>query len=255
MNKIFLALFLSCCFLHLPVQAAEPIWEESVKNPAAGEVSATPKAPQRIRHDPPRIYIEPNAKEQTDLSEKLKKNTAAAKTAPTAKKPARNRPAAAARPATRWIMRTPQYADFTTVKNEAGGYQLAVPKCFGSDPLASLPSSQGPMLLRISDNNCMCAATVADAGDTVSYKPAENLPDLKNSRTLYTWQHGSSPVVWTCRLSSCTDFYGSKMQLKAVCSYQGRSYQLLYMFPSEKINTFLPQALYSLNSFRFLTNK
>ncbi len=255
MNKLLFPVLLACMLAHIPTQAASPIWEESVKEPARSSVSDKPqKRPQRQL---PKIYIEPDEKEQAAVDEKLKKSEAAAASSvkKSTKPAAGKQQAAARRPASAQLMRTPQYADFSTVKNEAGGYQLAVPKSFGSDPLASLPSSNGPMLLRIRDNNCMCAATVADKNDMVSYRPAEGFAEPKNSRTLYTWQHGSASALWKCTLSSSTDFYGDKMRVKAVCDYQGRSYQLLYVFPAAKINYFLPQALYSLNSFRFLTNE
>lgn len=146
-------------------------------------------------------------------------------------------------------MRTPQASDFTSVSSEAGGYSIAVPKAFGKNPLADLPHAEGAMLVRTAGNNLMLAATVLDPTDTVSFKATEALPVYENAKVYWQWQHGNQ-FIWTCRLSAHNDYHGNKLLLTAEAQQNGKTYQLLYVMPAEQADNYLPQAIYSLDSFK-----
>ena len=137
-------------------------------------------------------------------------------------------------PLPRQFMRTPQASDFTVVSSEAGGHSMAVPKSFGKNPLADLPQADGAMLVRTASNILMLAATVLDPADTTSFKATEALPVYENAKVYWQWQHGSQ-FIWNCRLSAHNDYHGNK---------------LLYVMPAAQADTYLPQALYSLDSFK-----
>lgn len=152
-------------------------------------------------------------------------------------------------PLPKQFMRTPQASDFTSVSSEAGGYSMAVPKAFGNNPLADLPHAEGAMLVRTAGNNLMLAATVLDPADTASFKATEALPVYENAKVYWQWQHGNQ-LIWTCRLSAHNDYHGNKLLLTAEAQQNGKTYQLLYVMPSLQADNYLPQALYSLDSFK-----
>lgn len=152
-------------------------------------------------------------------------------------------------PLPRQFMRTPQASDFTSISSEAGGYTLAVPKAFGKNPLADLPQTEGAMLVRTAGNNLMLAATVLDPADTASFKATEALPVYENAKVYWQWQHGSQ-IIWTCRLSAHNDYHGDKLLLTAEAQQNGKTYQLLYVMPALQADNYLPQAIYSIDSFK-----
>lgn len=152
-------------------------------------------------------------------------------------------------PLPRHFMRTPQASDFTVVSSEAGGYSVAVPKSFGKNPLADLPQADGAMLVRTASNILMLAATVLDPADTASFKATEALPVYENAKVYWQWQHGSQ-FIWNCRLSAHNDYHGNKLLLTAEATQNGKTYQLLYVMPAAQADNYLPQALYSLDSFK-----
>ncbi|WP_293813368.1 hypothetical protein [uncultured Phascolarctobacterium sp.] len=152
-------------------------------------------------------------------------------------------------PLPKQFMRTPQASDFTSVSSEAGGYSMAVPKAFGKNPLADLPQTEGAMLVRTAGNNLMLAATVLDPADTASFKATEALPVYENAKVYWQWQHGSQ-LIWTCRLSAHNDYHGDKLLLTAEAQQNGKTYQLLYVMPALQADNYLPQAIYSLDSFK-----
>ena len=146
-------------------------------------------------------------------------------------------------------MRTPQASDFISVSSEAGGYSMAVPKAFGKNPLADLPQAEGAMLVRTAGNTLMLAATVLDPTDTASFKATEALPVYENAKVYWQWQHGHQ-LIWTCRLSAHNDYHGNKLLLTAEAQQNGKTYQLLYVMPAMQADNYLPQAIYSLDSFK-----
>ena len=152
-------------------------------------------------------------------------------------------------PLPRQFMRTPQASDFTSISSEAGGYSMSVPKAFGKNPLADLPQTEGAMLVRTAGNNLMLAATVLDPADTASFKATEALPVYENAKVYWQWQHGSQ-LIWTCRLSAHNDYHGNKLLLTAEAQQNGKTYQLLYVMPALQADNYLPQAIYSLDSFK-----
>ncbi|MDO4922178.1 MAG: hypothetical protein Q4E64_10200 [Phascolarctobacterium sp.] len=157
-------------------------------------------------------------------------------------------------PLPKQFLRTPQPGDFVTANSAAGSYSLLLPQAFGSDPLEQLPSAQGAMLVRAASNTLMCAATVLDPTDTVSYDAQQPLPAYANKKLYCRWQHGTA-LVWDCALSRHEDFYGDKLLLEASAKQNGKTYQLLYVMPAEQTRVYLPQALYSLDSFAVNENK
>lgn len=152
-------------------------------------------------------------------------------------------------PLPRQFMRTPQASDFISVSSEAGGYIMAVPKAFGENPLAGLPQAEGAMLVRTAGNTLMLAATVLDPADTASFKATEALPVYENAKVYWQWQHGNQ-LIWTCRLSAHNDYHGNKLLLTAEAQLNGKTYQLLYVMPAMQADNYLPQAIYSLDSFK-----
>ena len=152
-------------------------------------------------------------------------------------------------PLPRQFMRTPQVNDFTVVSSEAGGYSMAVPKAFGKNPLADLPQADGAMLVRTASNILMLAATVLDPADTASFKATEALPVYENAKVYWQWQHGSQ-FIWNCRLSAHNDYHGNKLLLTAEATQNGKTYQLLYVMPAAQADNYLPQTIYSLDSFK-----
>lgn len=152
-------------------------------------------------------------------------------------------------PLPRQFMRTPQVNDFTVVSSETGGYSMAIPKSFGKNPLADLPQAEGAMLVRTAGNTLMLAATVLDPADTASFKATEALPVYENAKVYWQWQHGNQ-LIWTCRLSAHNDYHGNKLLLTAEAQQNGKTYQLLYVMPAMQADNYLPQAIYSLDSFK-----
>ena len=213
-----------------PTVPAEPTQEEAVAPEAtAAEVPTTPEAanaaatPPVISNEPVPPADKPKPKPKLNLVGKP--------------------------PLPKQFMRTPQASDFTSVSSEVGGYSMAVPKAFGKNPLADLPQTEGAMLVRTAGNNLMLAATMLDPADTASFKATEALPVYENAKVYWQWQHGSQ-LIWTCRLSAHNDYHGDKLLLTAEAKQNGKTYQLLYVMPALQADNYLPQAIYSLDSFK-----
>ena len=213
-----------------PTVPAEPKQEEAVAPEAtAAEVPTTPEAansaatPPIISNEPVPPADKPKPKPKLNLVGKP--------------------------PLPKQFMRTPQASDFTIISSEAGGYSMAVPKAFGKNPLADLPQAEGAMLVRTAGNTLMLAATVLDPADTASFKATEALPVYENAKVYWQWQHGNQ-LIWTCRLSAHNDYHGDKLLLTAEAQQNGKTYQLLYVMPALQADNYLPQAIYSLDSFK-----
>lgn len=250
-----------------PTKPAEPTEAESkvdtsqAEDPAADNniVSTVPTVPAETKQAETEA---PTTAKEAEVTSELPTTPAAANTA--AKPPViSNEPVAPADkpkpkpklnlvgkpPLPRQFMRTPQASDFTSISSEAGGYSMSVPKAFGKNPLADLPQTEGAMLVRTAGNNLMLAATVLDPADTASFKATEALPVYENAKVYWQWQHGSQ-LIWTCRLSAHNDYHGDKLLLTAEAQQNGKTYQLLYVMPALQADNYLPQAIYSLDSFK-----
>ena len=259
-------------------EAAPAATEQTEALPNAKEAKVatadTKTAEQAAVTKAPKTATEPNATETTEAvvnetpAKATEAKTVAAETAASATNAAKtpvvgNKPVAPADkpkpkpklnlvgkpPLPKQFMRTPQVNDFTIVSSEAGGYSMAVPKAFGKNPLADLPHTEGAMLVRTASNILMLAATVLDAADTASFKATEALPVYENTKVYWQWQHGSQ-FIWNCRLSANNDYHGNKLLLTAEAQQNGKTYQLLYVMPAAQADNYLPQALYSLDSFK-----
>lgn len=152
-------------------------------------------------------------------------------------------------PLPRQFMRTPQATDFEQVTSVSGGYSLALPRIFGANPLSGLPQTEGAMLVRTAGDMLMCAVTMLDAGDTVSFNAQQPLPKYENAKVYLHWQHGTA-LLWSCTLSRQNDYHGDKMLLKAEATQNGRTYQMLFVMPAKRYTDLLPQAVYALDSFK-----
>ena len=152
-------------------------------------------------------------------------------------------------PLPRQFMRTPQATDFEQVTSVSGGYSLALPRIFGANPLSGLPQTEGAMLVRTADNMLMCAVTMLDASDTVSFNAQQPLPKYENTKVYLHWQHGTA-LLWSCTLSRQNDYHGDKMLLEAEATQNGRTYQMLFVMPAKRYTNLLPQAVYALDSFK-----
>ena len=152
-------------------------------------------------------------------------------------------------PLPRQFMRTPQATDFEQVTSVSGGYSLALPRIFGANPLSGLPQTEGAMLVRTAGNMLMCAVTMLDAGDTVSFNAQQPLPKYENAKVYLHWQHGTA-LLWSCTLSRQNDYHGDKMLLEAEATQNGRTYQMLFVMPAKRYTDLLPQAVYALDSFK-----
>lgn len=152
-------------------------------------------------------------------------------------------------PLPRQFMRTPQATDFEQVTSVSGGYSLALPRIFGTNPLSGLPQTEGAMLVRTAGNMLMCAVTMLDAGDTVSFNAQQPLPKYENTKVYLHWQHGAA-LLWSCTLSRQNDYHGDKMLLEAEATQNGKTYQILFVMPAQRYTDLLPQAVYALDSFK-----
>lgn len=152
-------------------------------------------------------------------------------------------------PLPRQFMRTPQATDFEQVTSVSGGYSLALPRIFGADPLSGLPQTEGAMLVRTAGNMLMCAVTMLDAGDTVSFNAQQPLPKYENTKVYLHWQHGAD-LLWSCTLSRQNDYHGDKMLLEAEATQGSKTYQMLFVMPAKRYTDLLPQAVYALDSFK-----
>ncbi|WP_299448694.1 hypothetical protein [uncultured Phascolarctobacterium sp.] len=285
-NIKFLTLLLVCaCLLAAaPVNfgrawAANPdkVWQDYQNNPDVSTEPHKSTAPQPAPHitveDKNGQTVEPSAPEQledestvkaaTPLEKKTEAATAAKEAQPAAQvktppqvsnvptnvkpKPKPKRQLVQKPPLPKMYMRIPQAMDFVSVNSAAGGYSLALPKAFGADPLADLPGVQDVMLTRIADDSLLCAAATFAAADADGQN---KLPDYAddNKKVLLRWQHGVD-FIWDCCLSEHVDFYGEKIILEAKASQNNKTYQLLYVLPKKSLNTYVPQALQSLDSF------
>lgn len=155
-------------------------------------------------------------------------------------------------PASIKVMYPPQAAQFISVTNNSGSYALLIPRVFGSDPLAEFTNVEGPMLVYAADQNTtMMAVNIIDPMDFKHYKPIQPLPEPENKQILEKWLH-PSPLNWHCTLSRQNDFNGDKLLLQAKTTVQNKNYEIIYIFPFEKYSVFVPQVLYSLNSFKII---
>lgn len=152
-------------------------------------------------------------------------------------------------PLPRQFMRTPQATDFEQVTSVSGGYSLALPRSFGANPLSGLPQTEGAMLVRTAGNMLMCAVTMLDAGDTVSFNAQQPLPKYENTKVYLHWQHGAA-LLWSCTLSRQNDYHGDKMLLEAEATQGAKTYQMLFVMPAQRYTDLLPQAIYALDSFK-----
>lgn len=152
-------------------------------------------------------------------------------------------------PLPRQFMRTPQATDFEQVTSVSGGYSLALPRIFGANPLSGLPQTEGAMLVRTAGNMLMCAVTMLDAGDTVSFNAQQPLPKYESTNVYLHWQHGAA-LLWSCTLSRQNDYHGDKMLLEAEATQNGKTYQMLFVMPAQRYTDLLPQAIYALDSFK-----
>ena len=152
-------------------------------------------------------------------------------------------------PLPRQFMRTPQATDFEQVTSVSGGYSLALPRIFGADPLSGLPQTEGAMLVRTAGNMLMCAVTMLDAGDTVSFNAQQPLPKYENTKVYLHWQHGAD-LLWSCTLSRQNDYHGDKMLLEAEATQGSKTYQMLFVMPAKRYTDLLPQVVYALDSFK-----
>lgn len=152
-------------------------------------------------------------------------------------------------PLPRQFMRTPQATDFEQVTSVSGGYSLALPRIFGANPLSGLPQTEGAMLVRTAGNMLMCAVTMLDAGDTVSFNAQQPLPKYENTKVYLHWQHGAA-ILWSCTLSRQNDYHGDKMLLEAEATQGAKTYQILFVMPAQRYTDLLPQAVYALDSFK-----
>lgn len=152
-------------------------------------------------------------------------------------------------PLPRQFMRTPQAGDFTAVTSTNGGYSIALPSAFGTDPLAALPQAEGSMLVRTASDELMCAVTVLDPLDSNSYNANQPPPKYENKKAYWTWKQDAA-LTFSCTLSHHNDYHGDKMLLEAQAQQNGKTYQLLFVMPKARYTDLLPQAVYSLNSFK-----
>lgn len=152
-------------------------------------------------------------------------------------------------PLPRQFMRTPQATDFEQLTSVSGGYSLALPRIFGANPLSGLPQTEGAMLVRTAGNMLMCAVTMLDAGDTVSFNAQQPLPKYENTKVYLHWQHGAA-ILWSCTLSRQNDYHGDKMLLEAEATQGAKTYQMLFVMPAQRYTDLLPQAVYALDSFK-----
>ena len=152
-------------------------------------------------------------------------------------------------PLPRQFMRTPQAGDFINVTSSSGGYSIALPSAFGTDPLASLPQAEGAMLVRTASDTLMCAVTVLDAADVASYSSTQALPQYANKKVYWQWQHDAA-LTWSCTLSAHNDYHGDKILFEAQAEQAGKTYQMLFVMPASRYTDLLPQAVAALNSFK-----
>ena len=152
-------------------------------------------------------------------------------------------------PLPRQFMRTPQATDFEQVTSVSGGYSIALPRIFGANPLSGLPQTEGAMLVRTAGNMLMCAVTMLDAGDTVSFNAQQPLPKYENTKVYLHWQHGAA-ILWSCTLRRQNDYHGDKMLLEAEATQGAKTYQILFVMPAQRYTDLLPQAVYALDSFK-----
>ena len=152
-------------------------------------------------------------------------------------------------PLPRQFMRTPQASDFVAVTSTSGGYSIALPSAFGTDPLASLPQTEGAMLVRTASDTLMCAVTMLDAADVTSYSSTQALPQYENKKVYWQWQHDAA-LTWSCTLSAHNDYHGDKILFEAQTEQTGKTYQMLFVMPANRYTDLLPQAVYALNSFK-----
>ena len=152
-------------------------------------------------------------------------------------------------PLPRQFMRTPQATDFEQMTSVSGGYSLALPRIFGANPLSGLPQTEGAMLVRTAGNMLMCAVTMLDAGDTVSFNAQQPLPKYESTNVYLHWQHGAA-LLWSCTLSRQNDYHGDKMLLEAEATQGAKTYQMLFVMPAQRYTDLLPQAIYALDSFK-----
>lgn len=146
------------------------------------------------------------------------------------------------------FMARPQPEQFTVVSNKAG-YLVSVPKAFGSDPLSGFKGIEGPMLLYTANSTTVMAVNLIDPMDFEHYDPIQALPSLDNKQLLAKWLQPSF-LNWQCELSRINDYRGDIMLLEGQSPSSHGTYEILFAFPFQQYDSLLPQALYTMNSFR-----
>lgn len=140
--------------------------------------------------------------------------------------------------------------DFKWLTNESGHYSLALPKAYGTDPLQDLPLN-GPEIVREVGDELFMAATVDDPVDIKYYKNQKTMPSFPGAVPLVTetrptvQNHQATCVYFNYEMEGTTC-----LVLRADIPLEGKTYKLLYVFPENQRNSFLPLSLYSLENFR-----
>lgn len=205
--------------------------------------AATPPSMKKA----PRISVEPNKQHAEYLKNRGKTPEKAGSGSTAQKRGAGDaaKPRAAVRPATKQYMRAPMASEFVSVKHPA--YTVLMPKSFGGDLLEGI--IWGPMMIRGANDNLFIAVNITGKNDP-GYS-TEPLPDFKGKKIYWTWTHVSA-IAWNCSLSRYGDAAGRKIILDAKTQNAGNAIEVLYAFPANEMYRYLPQALYSLNSFRLV---
>ncbi len=204
--------------------------------------AATPPGMKRA----PRISVEPNKQHDEYLKNRGRtQDKASSRSAAQQGADAAAKSRVPVRPAPKQYMRAPMASEFVSVKNPA--YTVLMPKSFGGDLLEGI--IWGPMMIRGENDNLFVAVNIEGKNDP-GYS-TEPLPDFKGKKIYWTWTHVSA-IAWNCSLSRYGDAAGRKIILDAKTQSSGNTFEVLYVFPAKEMYRYLPQALYSLNSFRLV---
>lgn len=128
-------------------------------------------------------------------------------------------------------------------------YHLSMPTTFGSNPLASLPGTDGPMVIRVQNNTLFMAINVIDPLDTTSFNSTQSLPEFEQKKPIIQWVFGTEGQL-KCQASEYNGFYGDAIIVEGKQFANGKTYELLFSFPKSHTFEYLPTVLYSLNSFK-----
>lgn len=128
-------------------------------------------------------------------------------------------------------------------------YHLSLPSNFGSDPLANLPGTDGPMLVRFKDDVLFMAVNVIDPTDTTSFNANQALPQFDQKTQIVKWFFGPQGQL-ECLASEYKGFYGDAIVIEGKQVASGKTYELLFSFPKAQAFEYLPTVMYALNSFK-----